>query len=166
MRRTLALLGTAALAVVALAAPANASQAGDIVFANTGLNGTGVQPDTTSPEADQAWFDLISGTEVDQSLVDHSVIGCVGTNTTPTRFVDYSNLDEVSPSAEFKTSDPNFSGPRNLIWDAPTGVLNSDSFDMRLIENLDSANPELIDRSVHNETGLSGVCVAELNAVS
>lgn len=140
MRRAIALLGAAALAVAGLTGPANASDITvqtDIEFATTGPHLTGVQPDTSTDV--QAWFELRNTSLVTESMDGLTVVGCVGSSDTRIEFVTYGQGDVIAGEDSARTADPDFSGSADYRWLlAASGMLNSNDYHLRLAENFES----------------------------
>lgn len=140
MRKTIALLGAATLAIAGLVGPTSASELTpqtDIEFATTGAHMKGVQPDTVTDV--EAWFELENTALVTESLDGVTVVGCVGSSNTRIEFVTYGQGDVIAGEDIARTADPNFSGSADYQWfSAASGMLNSNDYHLRLAENFGS----------------------------
>lgn len=163
MRRTLALLGAATLAVAGLAGPANASD----IDAQTDLVFAQVDPDLTSPHTD-AFYDITSSTGSAESLGGTGVIGCVGADSTPTEFMEeYASTDVVDSNDFLRTTPSGYTGPPHtpsVVWEASADALDSPDFRLELAFDIFGTPSDVIDiaGSPNHLSNLDPDCVAQL----
>lgn len=164
MRKTLALLGAAALAVAGLAGPANASdvsQQNDVILAD-------VVADTSSPTID-AWAELETTSGMVESLEDVSIVACIGSRQDPTLLITFGPADEVPAAGEHISSDPGATlvSPDSTWRSAASGEFDSNDFDTRLALNYPGPNASAFAQKTQNpgETLHSG-CVDQMPSLS